>query len=98
MKKGNLIKSYKNYVLMIIAGVLTIANVVITIGGVGSGMLISDLQKKESLLAEQKRELQDQLVKSLSLSDLQEKSESLGFVKPVTAIYLPQTASVARLP
>lgn len=98
MKKTNLIKSYKNYVLIVICAALTIANVIITIGGAGSGATITNLQKQELSLSEQKRELQDQLVKSLSINDLQEKSDSLGFVKPDTEVYLPQAAPVANLP
>lgn len=84
--------------LIAICVILTIINVVITIGGAGSGAYISSLQKKEQQLGDQKRTLQDDLVKSLSLSDLQEKSQSLGFIKPTDLVYLSGAAPVAKLP
>jgi hypothetical protein len=69
-----------------------------TIDSVTTGVQISDLQKKELILAETKRSLQDDLVKSLSLGQLQDKSSELGFVKPVEEIYLSELAPVAKLP
>lgn len=82
---------------MIICGILIIANVVITIGGAGSGVEVANLQKQEAILSAQKMELQNELVKSLSLSDLQEKSASLGFSKPQAEVYLSGAAPVANI-
>lgn len=97
MTKNNLLKSNKNYVLLIICGILVIANVFITIGGAGSGVEVASLQKQEAVLSAQKDELQNELVKSLSLNDLQEKSQSLGFTKPQAEVYLSGAAPVANI-
>ena len=91
-------KNNRNYILLAICGILAIINVVMTIDGSTTGLSISNLQKTEKELTDQKRVLQDELVKTLSVGELQEKSAELGFVKPVDMVYLSQTAPVAKLP
>lgn len=97
-KQNSLIGSHRNYILLGICGLLAIVNVIMTINSSATGVQISDLQKKESVLSDEKRTLQDELVKTLSVGQLQEKSLELGFAKPADVIYLSQSAPVAKLP
>lgn len=91
-------KNNRNYILLGFCGLLAIANVIMTINSAATGAQISALQKKESELSDAKRALQDDLVKTLSVGTLQEKSTELGFAKPADVIYLSQSAPVAKLP
>lgn len=95
---GKVVKNYRNYVLLGICAVLAVANVILTIDASTTGVAVSDLQSKEASLTEQKRNLQDELVRSLSMGELHEKSDELGFIKPANPIYLSQTETVAKLP
>lgn len=98
LNKTNLIKDHKNYLLLVAVAILAIANVVMTINTAATGVEISSLQNQESALTIQKRDLQDSLVKALSVSGLQEKSSELGFVKPENTVYLSESSVVANLP
>lgn len=88
----------KNYILLGICGFLAVLSVVVTIGSATSGAQISNFQKKESVLSDQKRELEGELVKTLSVSQLQVKSSEMGFSKPAELVYLSEAAPVAKLP
>ena len=98
INKTNLIKDYKNFVLLGIIAILAIVNVVMTINTSATGVEIASLQDQETSLVNQKRDLQDLLVASLSVNSLQEKSSELGFVKPESTIYLSDSVAVAKLP
>lgn len=98
MNKENRIGRYKNHILLGICGLLAIANVIMTIDSSATGIEVSDLRSRENALAEQKRSLQDELVRSLSVSELQEKGGELGFTKPGDVVYLSAGAPVAKLP
>ena len=88
----------KKYILIGLFGVLAISSVIMTVVSATSGAEISKLQKEETNLTDDKRYLENMLVKTLSMSQLQEKSGSLGFIKPINLIYVTQPEAVAKLP
>ncbi|MFI5241089.1 MAG: hypothetical protein ACHQUA_01510 [Microgenomates group bacterium] len=84
--------------LLIISMVLfAVSSVFLTIESVTSGAEVSSLEQKESALLAQKRELDEDLVKAVSISDLEEKGQELGYTKASNIIYLGQNANVANL-
>ncbi|HKC04647.1 MAG TPA: hypothetical protein VKC54_02140 [Patescibacteria group bacterium] len=97
-KEENFVGKYRNFILLVVCGVLAISSVITTIGVSVSGAQISDLQKKEVILASEKRTLEGQLVKTSSVSELQTKSADLGFIKPSDIVYLSQSLPVANIP
>lgn len=88
----------KKIVLMSIVAVLAISSIFLTIESATIGMEVSKLEKTEAALSNQKRDLEEVLVRSLSNSTLQEKSTELGFIKPIELVYVSQVAPVAKLP
>lgn len=88
----------KKYILVGFIAALAISSVSMTVVTATSGAEVSALQKQEALLSDQKRSLEDTLVKTLSMNDLQEKSIGLGFEKPVNLVYVAPPEAVAKLP
>jgi hypothetical protein len=88
----------KNTVLITIVGVLAISSIFLTIETATTGVEVAKLEKTEAALINQKRDLEESLVKTLSVADLQEKSVELGFVKPANLVYVTGAATVAKLP
>lgn len=94
MKLGSL----KKYILIGFLGVLAVSSVFMTVVTATSGAEVSNLQKEEAQLSDKKRYLEGALVKTLSMSELQEKSGSLGYGKPVNLVYVTLPEAVAKLP
>jgi hypothetical protein len=92
------VKNLKFYILSGICGVLIILNIFSTIDSSASGSEISALQKKAANLLNQRRELEQNLVTTLSVNKLQEQSTELGFIKLSTLVYVADTKPVAKLP
>jgi hypothetical protein len=88
----------KKYILIGFVGILAISSVFMTVVTATSGAEVSVLQREESVLADQKRTLENTLVKTLSMNDLQEKSVGLGYEKPVNLVYIAPPEAVAKLP
>jgi len=91
-------KNLRKYILIVVCGVLATSSTFMTVETATSGVEVSNLQKEETQLSDEKRYLQDLLVKTMSLSQLQERSSGLGYVKPVTLIYVAPPEAVAKLP
>lgn len=91
-------KKIRSYVLVGVCGILAVSSVLMTIETATSGMEIAKLEETESILVAQKSELEAKLVKSLSLGELAEQSEGLGFVKASDLVYLTLDEPVAKLP
>ena len=91
-------KNLKKYILIGFLGALTISSVLMTVVTATSGAEVSNLQKEEAILADQKRYLEDTLVKTLSTNELQEKSTELGYEKPANLVYVAPPPAVAKLP
>ena len=88
----------KKYILIGFLGALTVSSVLMTVVAATSGAEVSNLQKEEARLSDQKRYLEDTLVKTLSTNELQEKSIELGYGKPVNLVYVAPPEAVAKLP
>ena len=91
-------KNIKKYILISFLGTLTVSSVLMTVVTATSGAEVSNLQKEEVRLSDQKRYLEDTLVKTLSTNELQEKSTELGYAKPVNLVYVAPPEAVAKLP
>jgi hypothetical protein len=91
-------KNLKKYVLIGFCGLLAASSILMTVVSATSGAEVSSLQKQEALLLDYKRSLEDTLVKTLSINQLQEKGNQLGYVKPASLVYVAPPEAVAKLP
>ncbi|MCX6704394.1 MAG: hypothetical protein NTZ07_03010 [Candidatus Woesebacteria bacterium] len=91
-------KKFKKYILISFLGALTFSSVLMTVVTATSGAEVSNLQKEEARLTDQKRYLESTLVATLSINQLQEKSGELGYGKPVNLVYVAPPEAVAKLP
>ena len=91
-------KNIKKYILIGFLGALAVSSVFMTVVTATSGAEVASLQKEESRLADQKRLLENTLVKTLSMNGLQEKSSGLGYEKPSNLVYVTLPEAVAKLP
>ena len=90
--------SFRTYILLGVCAVLAISSIFMTIETATVSMEMAKMEKTESDLMSQKRNLEETLVKTLSMSDLQEKSGEMGFVKVENLVYVTGVSSVAKLP
>jgi hypothetical protein len=88
----------KKYILIGVLGVLAISSVFMTVETATSGVEVSSLQKEEVQLSGKKRSLEENLVKTISINQLEAKSKDLGFLKPETLVYVVPAEAVAKLP
>jgi len=91
-------KNLKKYVLIGFCGLLAASSIFMTVVSATSGAEVSILQKKEAQLADDKRYLENSLVKTLSINQLEEKSNELGYMKPASLVYVTPPEAVAKLP
>lgn len=77
---------------------MAISSVFMTIETATGSAEVASLQKEEATLSDQKMGLENNLVKSLSMGELQTQSAEMGFVKPGTLVYVAPAENVARLP
>ena len=103
-KNKTSVKSVKNYILITLCGILVAISVFLTIETATSGAEVASLDKTVVELTNEKRTLEEDLVKGISRHELQEKSTELGFFKPETLVYVSNAenttavAPVANLP
>ena len=90
------IKNFKNYILIGISAIMAVLTIFLTIESSTNGAEFANLQKIELQLLSQQQDLQQSLVESLSINNLQEKSSGLGYAKISNLIYVSNTASVAN--
>ncbi len=104
VKNKTSVKSVKNYILITLCGILAASSVFMTIETATSGAEVANLDKTEIELTNQKRALEENLVKGISMSSLEGKSAELGFIKPESLVYVAGNeastaiAPVANLP
>lgn len=89
---------FKKYILIGFLAALAVSSVSMTVVTATSGAEVSAFQKEEIRLTDRKRYLEDILVKTLSTGELQDKSNELGFQKPLTLVYVAPPEAVAKLP
>ena len=94
----NSMKNLNKYVLIIFCGLLIVSSVLMTVVSATSSAEVSNLQKKEAQLSDDKRNLEDTLVKTLSMNQLQEKGNELGYGVPENLVYVAPPEAVAKLP
>jgi len=100
-KKNNKVtaRSFQKYILFAVAGILAVSSIFMTVETATSGVEVSSLRQKESELAMEKRNLEGSLVKTLSMNDLGQKGNEMGYVKPATMVYVSGSPeAMARLP
>ena len=102
INKSKSVKSIKNYILVGICGVLAVLSILMTIETATVGNELSKIEKTQNILTSQKRDLEETLVKTLSITELQQKGVDLGFVRADNLVYVSSndnsgTASVAKL-
>ncbi len=97
IKKIN-IKGLKNRILIAICGVLTVLTVLLTVTTATTGFEMSRLESQKSILLEERRGLEESLVKTLSTRELEDESGDLGFAKPENIVYISGMPPVANLP
>ena len=85
-------KKFKNYILITVCGILAVVSVFLTIETSTSGAEVANLDKTSVELANQKRNLEESLVKGISMSQLEEKSTEFGFVRPENMVYISSSA------
>ncbi len=88
----------KNQLLIGICGILVILTVFVTVSTAGAGVEMSHLEKEEAILIDQRRDLQESFVKTLSTHELEGKSGSMSFAKPSDIVYISGLLPVANLP
>lgn len=109
MRRTNLVKQNKTkktekrsitkYILLSVAGFLAASSIAMTVETASSGVEVAALREEESRLVSEKRNLENSLVKSLSMTDLETKSVELGYAKPADTVYLSGSKeNVAQLP
>lgn len=87
------------YILFIVAGILAVSSIFMTVETTTSSLEVSELRQKQTELSFEKRNLENTLVRSLSLNDLQEKGGEMGFTKPQTLVFVSgEKEAVAKLP
>ena len=91
-------KNVRKYILIGFLGALAVSSVFMTVASATSGAEVSDLQKEEASLTDQRRYLENTLVETLSMNQLQEKGVELGYGKPVNLVYVAPPEAVAKLP
>lgn len=93
------IKNSKVLLWGILCLILTVGCIFMTIETSTSGAEMAALQTKEQQLLARQRDLQEQLVQSLSVQKLQEQSSTLGFARVQNLVYVTDSAPVAaKLP
>lgn len=89
----------RKYILFTAAGILAVSSIFMTVESATSGVEVSSLRQKELELSMEKRNLETVLVKSLSISDLEQKGSEMGYTKPSQMVYVSgEGEAMAKLP
>lgn len=92
-------RNLTKYVLFTVAGILAVSSIFMTVETATSSVEVSNLRQKEAELSMEKRNLENTLVRSLSMNDLEVKGNELGFTKPLSVVFVSDSEeSVAKLP
>ena len=101
MRKLNFVKKTLNLLgkrelIWSILGIFIVVQVffAIEMGNLGSKLV--SLEVREEELSRQNSELSGEIVKSTSLSTIENLSEKLGFIKPQNIIYIDSESTVAK--
>ena len=84
-------------VVVVVFVCFVIATVFMTIQTATSGAKLSYLEKEEERLLQERREINEKLLKAGSLSAVSEKAQDMGFAKATNVLYINQE-NIAKLP
>jgi len=96
LKKNNMKK--QNVLPWVFLSLLVIANVYLYINFAAGGAAISQLESRELSINDEKNYLSEQLLRTASLKQIENKAVEYGFGKPANILYLNGEESVAKLP
>lgn len=91
-------KKNKTFLLWGVGIVLMALYTYLTVEMVTSGAILAKLEKDESALLQQNKEMQESIVRESSLNGFEKRSQELGFVKPAKILYINSQEEVAKLP
>ncbi len=97
-KKNNTRKRNVNNLLWLFLSIFVVANVYLSIDSAANGAEISYLEGQERRINDEKNFLSEQLLKTASLKQAEQRANELGFAKPASIVYLNGEESVAKLP
>jgi hypothetical protein len=78
--------------------ICTVITVFFAVEQATKGSEIAILEKEETTLSNQNKELTERLVQLSSLNGIEKKAEGIGFVKPSKLMYISEKEAVAKLP
>lgn len=76
-------------------GILAASSIAMTVVAATSSVEVASLREKANQLSMEKRNMENTLAESLSISDLEEKSGEMGYARPANLVYIPETETVA---
>ncbi len=85
-------------IIVPIIALFVITSVYMAIQVATSGAVIAKLDSEKRELEKENAEISNVLINSSSLSELGERAEELGFVKPEAILYIKGDKAVAKLP
>lgn len=94
-KKNNKTNVLRTYVFVAVLAVFIAVSVFLTVEAVASGSEVTSINEESAALLAKQKELNEVLVKGISVTGLEEKSTEMGFVKPSNVIYINDNESVA---
>lgn len=97
-KKKFTLANLRVYFLWSSLAVLCAITIFLTIEMVTSGAETAKLERQESILTQENKDLSEKVVKGTSLAGIEGRADELGFRKPEEVIYIGQTRPVAKLP
>lgn len=97
-KKGSKGKTTR-YALFLMGAILAVSSVLMTVETATSSTEVSKLREAETILINEKRSLENTLAQSLSMSDLRQRGNEMGYVEPSNLVYVSGShETMARLP
>lgn len=85
------------YSFWISAGIFAVVYIFFTLQTVSSGGKLALLEKEENNIVVRNKEMSELLMRSTSLTQLEEKTLHLGYIKPEKIIYISEDETVAQL-
>lgn len=97
-KKSILKQINKRNIIWLFVAAFVGIQVLFTVQTATTGAKLAELEREEKSLIKSNQKLSRYLVKSSSLSEMEETADELGFKKPVNTFYISTEEFVAKLP
>ena len=85
----------KRFILFAATGILAGSSIFMTVVAATSSVEVASLRERQKVLAAEKRNMENTLAESLSVSDLEEKSGDMGYTEPINLVYIKSSDTVA---